>query len=186
MPSMRPRGRASEHDPAPGQALAEFALVLPILAIILLGIVQLAFIFGAQIGVTNAVREAARLAATTTPTVSFAEAQAHGPAVYGRLKADYLPDNVWAFDPAGLVEAGAGDTRICYTAVIDTATKDAVNVKVEAIYRHTIFIPLLGPLLDEIDGVADGGLRIGAAEEMRVENPELLAAPGFGTLCYDP
>jgi len=48
----------------------EFALVLPILALLLLAIIQFSFIFAAQIGVTNAVREAARIAAVTTPTTT--------------------------------------------------------------------------------------------------------------------
>ena len=38
----------------------ELAIILPILALLILSIVQFSWIFAAQIGLTNAVREAAR------------------------------------------------------------------------------------------------------------------------------
>src|SRR6476469_3301297 len=68
-----------------GQALVEFALVLPVLVILLLSIIQFAFIFAAQTGVTNAVREAARLAAVNTPTETAAEATVSADAIYTKL-----------------------------------------------------------------------------------------------------
>ena len=48
-----------------GQALVEFALVLPIALLILLGILQFGFLFSGQIGVINAVRETARYGSTS-------------------------------------------------------------------------------------------------------------------------
>lgn len=46
-----------------GQTLVEFALILPILLLLVMGIIQFGIIFSAQIGITNAAREGARAAA---------------------------------------------------------------------------------------------------------------------------
>lgn len=46
-----------------GQTLVEFALILPILLLLVMGIIQFGIIFSAQIGITNAAREGARVAA---------------------------------------------------------------------------------------------------------------------------
>lgn len=45
-----------------GQSLVEFALILPILLLLLMGLIQFGFIFNGQIILTSAVREGARLA----------------------------------------------------------------------------------------------------------------------------
>lgn len=160
-----------------GQALPEFALVLPILALILLSIIQLAFIFGAQIGITNAVREAARLAAVTTPTTTVAQATANGTGVYGALTngtTGFLKRNVFAYSTSGLVVAGSPITRVCYQNFTDSLGRPAVTVKVDAYYRHPLFIPLIGAILDGLDGTSNDGFQVGASEELRVENDELL------------
>jgi Flp pilus assembly protein TadG len=172
-----------------GQALPEFALVLPVLALILLGIIQMAFIFAAQVGITNAVREAARLAAVSTPTTTTGQAVGAGSAgegVYDRLTdpaTGFLKRNVFAYSPANLVESGAPETQICYRTFTDAAAKPAVSVKVEAHYRHPLFIPLVSVILDNLDGSGGDGLRVGASEEMRVENDELLAMPTGFPVC---
>lgn len=165
-----------------GQALPEFALILPILALIFLSIIQVAFILAAQIGITNAVREAARLAATTTPTSTTAQRLVNGPGVVNALEnstTGFLKKNVMAYSNANLVTSGSPVTQVCYSTFTDAAGKFAVKVKVEAYYRHPLFIPLVGAVLDRIDGSADGGFRVGSSEEMRVENDELEADPAL-------
>ena len=57
---LRPRSR--------GQALVELALVLPVMLFLLLGAVDLGRVFYAQITITNASKEAALVAASTTGT----------------------------------------------------------------------------------------------------------------------
>lgn len=165
---------------AQAQGLAEFAIILPILALLLLGIIQLSFIFAAQIGVTNAVREAARIAAVT-PAVNSTDAATFASNVYAKLTDTtngLLKRNVFAFNGANIV--ASPDTRVCYRAEAAAASGEyTVFVKVETVYRHPLFIPLLSGLLDGIDTVSDGGLRIGTAEEMRVENEVLLALPAI-------
>lgn len=172
------------HDPTRrrGQALPEFALILPVLALIFLAILQVAFILAAQIGITNAVREAARLAATTTPTITNAQRLVNGPGVLDALEntsTGYLKKNVMAYSSANLVTSGSPVTQVCYSTFTDAAGKFAVMVRVEAYYRHPLFIPLVGAILDGMDGTSDEGFRVGASEEMRVENEELLADPGL-------
>ena len=176
-----------------GQALVEFAIVLPILALLLLGIIQFAFIFAAQIGVTNAAREAARIAAVS-PTADNTQAGTNAQNVYLRLTNTtngLLKQNVFAFGSANIVRstdiaAVTGYTQVCYRDDAAAAAGEfTVFVKVQAVYRHPIFIPLLGALLDGIDGVSDGGLRIATAEKMRVENQTLLSSPGVSA-CYNP
>ena len=158
---LRPRNR--------GQALVEFALVLPILVILLLSIIQFAFIFAAQTGVTNAVREAARLAAVNTPTVNAAQATTSADAIYAKLIGanGLMARNVFGFAAGNVVTPG---TSVCYLSFTDATGATAVKVKVTGQYLHPIFIPLLDRILDDLDGTNDGGLRIGTAEEMTVEN----------------
>ena len=43
-----------------GQALPEFALVAPVLLLVLFAIIQFGFMLGAYVGMTNGAREAAR------------------------------------------------------------------------------------------------------------------------------
>ena len=64
-PAKGPHGRSAN-----GQALAEFALVLPVLMLILAAILQFGLIFSSQIGITNSVREAARYASVQGVTDS--------------------------------------------------------------------------------------------------------------------
>jgi Flp pilus assembly protein TadG len=160
---------------------------VPVLALILLSIIQVAFVFAAQVGITNAVREAARLGAITTPTTTAIQAGAHANGVYSELKDTFLPNNVFAYNPANLVETGSPDTTVCYVSYTDTANKTAVEVTVEAQYSHRLFIPIIAQVLDGLDGSTDGGLRVGASEKMRVENDELPAAyGGLAQTCNTP
>jgi len=177
-----------------GQALVEFALILPVLAVLLLSVIQFAFILAAQVGITNAVREAGRLAATTTPTTTTAAATGNGLGVYDALanpSSGFLKKNVFAYSASGLVTSGPGDTMVCYTTATDASGNLIVVVRVDASYVHPVFVPLLGPILIGIDGNSgDGGLRVGASQEMRVENDQIVLPYGGGLTatptCYNP
>jgi Flp pilus assembly protein TadG len=167
-------------------------LILPVLLLILLSIVQIVFILAAQVGITNAVREAARLAAVTTPTTTGTQAAgvgSNGSGVYQALTktaspGGFLKRNVFAYSSSSLVTSGSPITEVCYQSFTDSAGKPAVKVKVEAYYRHPLFIPLIGAILDGLDGTSDNAFRVGATEEMRVENEELLSSyPGLGLTC---
>lgn len=167
-----------------GQALAELALILVPLVLILAGILQFGFVFGAQLGITNAVREAARNAAaieTDTPTL----ATTNGHAAYTQLVggSGLLATNVHPYQLGQLVTSGSPVTEVCYTTYTDPAGTTQVKVKVEAYYRHPLFIPIISAILDDFDGTTDRALRVGASEEIRVENPPSNIAP---TLTSNP
>lgn len=155
-----------------GQGLAEFALVAPILLMIMLGIVQFGWIFTSQIGLTNAIREAARFAATN-PTINGTQAATNRTATESQL-ATILPRNVNFYAAANLSSGTA-----TYCEYQDPNNKVAVRVRVTVQYRHPLFIPVIGPLLDGIDGAADNALLVGASEEMRVENLPLTGSTGI-------
>lgn len=167
-----------------GQALVEFALILLPLMVILAAILQFAFVLGAQVGITNAVREAARNAATIE-TDTPALATTNGQAAYVQLTSvtGLLTKNVQAYQAAQLVTSGAPITQVCYRTYTDPAGTTQIMVKVEAQYRHPLFIPIVGAILDGFDGASDGAFRVGASEEIRVENPPSNIAP---TLASDP
>lgn len=58
-----------------GQAMVEFALVLPILILLLCGIIDFGWIFSNKIAADNASREAARYAAIHYTDATFSESQ---------------------------------------------------------------------------------------------------------------
>ncbi len=62
-----------------GQAIVEFALVLPVLLMLLCGIIDFGWIFGNQLAANNAAREAARYTAVhyydSTPAVALGAAE---------------------------------------------------------------------------------------------------------------
>ncbi len=161
-----PRAGATET----GQGLAEFALVATILLVIMLAIVQFGWIFSSQIGLTNAIREAARFAATNR-TVDTTQADTNKTATETQLNA-ILPRNVNFYALSNLSSATA-----TYCEYPDPSGRFSIRVRVTVQYRHPIFIPLIAPILDGIDGVADNSLLVGAVEEMRVENSPPLTVP---------
>jgi uncharacterized protein (UPF0333 family) len=166
-----------------GQGLVEFALVLPIIMLLLLSILQFVFIYGAQVGITNAVRETARNA-SAIEVASVAAASTAANSYYGRLTTanatGALFRNVSSYSPAALVTSGSPRTRVCYYSFTDASTAPAIMAHVEAHYSHPLFIPLLSGILDGADGVNDGGLRVSAAEDIRVANLPLSSAGGIG------
>jgi len=176
------RGSRRNTNRLAGQALVEFALVAIPLVLILAGILQFGFVLGAQIGITNAVREAARNAAAAS-TMTGAQAATNGHAIYVQLTSStgLLAKNVQAYRTAALITSGSPITQVCYSTFTDPSGSTQIKVKVEAYYKHPMFIPIVGAFLDGADGVSDNALRIGASEEIRVENPPSVTAPTLTT-----
>jgi Flp pilus assembly protein TadG len=86
-------------DRGRGQALAELALVTPILALLIMAVVQFAFVLETQMGMTNAVREAARRAAADpSPTRAGVEDQVDA----------LLAANIQGYDASRLWKASDG------------------------------------------------------------------------------
>ncbi len=160
-----------------GQALVEFALVLVPLTLVLFGIIQFGFLLGGQTGLVNAGREAARYAATLQAANATTTA-AYAATTLTELTTKILPRSVPGYNADQLVTMGAGRTFVCYIAYQNAdATTWSVRIRVQVAYRHPLYIPIVATIVDAIDGTTDNALRLGASEEMRVENPPLTAAP---------
>jgi Flp pilus assembly protein TadG len=173
-----------------GQAMTEFALVAPLFFLVLFGVIQLGFLFAGQNGLTNAAREAARYASTLpTPDMTIAgncsASGTNSKAVYDRLLAANLRQYIPGFTSGNLTYAGAlsacptaalaeTGTGVGYCADANGDGTFAVRVRVTVVYRHPLFIPLVGRLFSSTDT-----LQLLAAEEMRVEGPSRSSAGGF-------
>lgn len=168
---MRTRSGQRRRVGSAGQALTEFALVAPPLFLVFFAIIQLGFLFGCQIALVNGVRDAARHAST----YRVADATTAG-AACASVRAQLVDD----------LEAGLpGFTSSRLQPAISYAwyanpdgTTYSVRVQVSAGYRHPLFVPIVGNILDGVDGVNDASFTLGASEQMRVENPALTTSGG--------
>jgi Flp pilus assembly protein TadG len=166
------RSRPRAADPTDrGQALVELALITPILVLLLAAIFQFAFVLEAQMGLTNAVREAARRAAAGTFTSeaeldTWTEAELTG-------GSGLLAENVQGFT-AGRVNSGPTASACTYT--VGTSTNNQ-RVSVTVSYNYPVFFPLIAFATDFVDGTHDNAWTLSATAEMRLEN-ELTTAPG--------
>lgn len=176
-----------------GQALTEFALIAPILFLLLFGVIQLGLLFGAQNGLVNGVRDAARRAATyrvndaslSDPSILTAVCTAVRNELTAQLSRD-LP----GFTTSRL-HASAGETLLSYhwesnPGPSPTGTNPAnsfLYVQVEAAYDHPLYVPLVGIFFDALDGVQDNAWTLTASEQMRVENPSLPVGTTLDVNC---
>jgi Flp pilus assembly protein TadG len=158
--------------------MVEFALVLPLLVILVLGIFQLGFLYSTHIGVINATREGARYGATL-PTQDGAPATAL--AVANQLYNSGT--NTGQLRQATGFE-GARVTRGVTYCKYPVGTTWHVRLRVEVTYRHPLFVPIVGAILDPLDGPGTpGDFRLTVTEEMRVENPNDIPEPAALALC---
>jgi len=104
-----------------GQALVEFALVLPVLLILTMFIIQYGIIFYTAIGLTNLSREGARFAATA-PTSS--DSSQPDKDILQRMK-DVLPANIAWSDvapPNTVISANPSTSRYTNSGGLITVT----------------------------------------------------------------
>jgi Flp pilus assembly protein TadG len=165
-----------------GQAMAEFALILPLALLILFGIMQFGFLFASQIGMVNALRETARFA-STSPVSDVATANTSGASVCKYLlgQTPYAGSGALNKMP-GYESAFAGPASVryqSYTDPHDAPLTYSVKLTVYAEYRHLLLVPLVNAILDGLDGASDNRFRLGATETMRVENPLLTTDPAL-------
>ena len=153
-----------------GQALVEFALVIPIFLLIVFAIIEGGLLFSGQSSLVSAVRETARYAAPYR-VVDSAGANNTCPTVAQKV-IDQLGTNPLTTDPAVTIPT------ITYTwkpnDILDGNYYVTVRVKVD--YKFPLYVPLVGNILDGLDGVSDNKLRLSAQEEMRVENDPLASS----------
>jgi hypothetical protein len=125
------RGRRTQHDR--GQAAVELALVLPLVLMVLLLVVQVGLVGRDQLLVVHAAREAARAAAVGEPDAQVRAAAARaGPLDPSRLR-----------------------------VVVERRGGAGADVSVAVSYRCVTDLPLVGPLLPDLDLHAEVVMRQG-------------------------
>jgi hypothetical protein len=138
--------------------------------LILMSIIQLGFIFGAQIGLINGVREGARYG-SLSPTTA-ANQSTVGAAVQSYLTTRVLSSNVMGYSSSHLQSSS-----VTYCAYQNPGGSTySVRLTVSARYGHPLFIPLVGLILDGFDGTTDSALAVTSTERFRVENLPLNAS----------
>lgn len=156
-----------------GQALLELALVTPLLLLLIMAVFQFGFVLETQMGITNAVREAARRAATTgNPTEAWVQRELCGSDL-SACDGGLLEANVQAFD-GNLLVATPAVTFKCY--LVEAVQNYRVEVAVG--YRHPVFFGPVAFATDFVDGSADGRWELAASAQMRLERGAPTPAPG--------
>jgi Flp pilus assembly protein TadG len=122
-----------------GQALVEFALVLPLLVLVLLGVMQFGLLFWGQITLTQVARDTGRWAATQQEC----DTASNRAAVVGQARAIALESSLFAY------EGGADPNLTIAPSWAPNATPcpPADNTSVEWVtilmtYRVDVFLPL--------------------------------------------
>lgn len=171
------RGRApgATGDGQSGQALLELALIAPILIMLLAGLVQFALIFETQIGINNAIREAARRAAAlAAPDDATAQVNADWTLAQVKLLLANAQNHDASFDTIEvcIVRPSAYPT--------DPSGNPQVVVRIKDTYRHPVFLPIVSMILDGIDGTADGRLAASNSTEFHVEQTGTITVSNGG------
>jgi hypothetical protein len=168
-----------------GQSLVEFALVAPIFLLLVFSVIQLGLVFGAQNGLVDGVRSAARRAATyrlnegsfdgtVWPGICATIEQT----LTDRLSGAQGQELLVGFKPANLT------TAITYQFEPNPESGDYFLVaQITATYKNQLYVPLVSTFLDASDGTTDGFLALTASEQMRVENPPLDLPTQFSQAC---
>jgi Flp pilus assembly protein TadG len=173
-----------------GQALTEFAIVLPVLFLILAAILQFGLILSSQIGITNSVREAARYgsvlsvtdssgaSSTATQVLTYLQGGGTCSTTAGLLSTNVHPFLCASSDTLpGLGPSSAGVSYCAYQnpgTGSATAGEYSVRIAVTVSYNHPLYLPVIANIIDALDGSnTPGSFRLTASEQMRVENAPL-------------
>jgi Flp pilus assembly protein TadG len=140
-----------------GQALVEFALVVPIFLLLVIGVIEFGRAWNLQQTITDAAREGARRAVVFDPTLTVTEVQT---AVKAKIQAAGFDSTqatiVWQDCTAACTALGSFN---------DLARGDVLNVQVRMPYRF-IF---LKPLINLANTSSNGSLTLQTATQMRKE-----------------
>lgn len=162
------RARNGPRSPrSKGQSVAEFALVLPILALLLFGTIQFGLIFGANNGLINSVREAARFGSVCIGPIG-------PPAGCGGLTQTYLTGQ--KIPPSVIAYKGTPVAKIEYQAYHDDSTPVmwSTRIRVSGCVASIVFFPVIGNVL----GLSDpSAFPLKSVETFRVEGQPSLTAP---------
>lgn len=178
-----PAAGGKQHEA--GQGLVELALITPILVLLIMAVVQFALVLETQMGLTNAVREAARRAAADvdpTTNANLATASDVAAQLDTLLAADiqgYSASRLWGASPGDGSEYLASPSVTFCSYTVGAATNYRVTVYVA--YRNPIFFPLLSYATDLLDRAANETWDFATEASMRLEG---VGAPsGLGGAC---
>jgi Flp pilus assembly protein TadG len=130
-----------------GAELIEFALVLPLLLLLLAGILDMGFLFKDWEVVTNAAREGARVAVLPGWATSDVELRVNHYIVGGGL-------------------TGTATTTV-QPVTIPVGARNITGIRVTVEYPHNYMI--LGPIAQMVQGSSIPGITLKAASTMRTE-----------------
>lgn len=167
-------------DGQSGQALLELALVVPILVLLVVAIFQFAIVLQTQVGLTNALREAARrVAALETdtdpawmgwgPLQSWVQGELCGDAA-APCDAGLLTQNVQSFDGGKLWQDPPPVSFCWYSIDLAGTPTTQYQVQVDVRYKHPVFFGLMAFATDLVDGTPNGFWDLDATAQMRLEN----------------
>ena len=151
-----PRSLTRVRKSRAGQALAEFAIVLPVLLLIVFGIIEFSLAFRTFQVVTNSAREGARVAVVPSTTTADVEDAVRARLLRAGLNADN--ENFSLVLRCNEVE---GD--IC------TQAGDRTEVEVGFPYRFLILGPIANLVCQGDCGNAFGEIQLRTASSMRTE-----------------
>lgn len=122
-----------------------------------MAVVQFAFVLETQMGLTNAVREAARRAAAdSSPTVAAVQGQLDG----------LLAANIQGFAPSRVAAETVTISDYCLGG------QNNNRIAISVTYGHPVFFPLLSYATDFMDGTPDGDWTLTATAQMRLETTQ--------------
>lgn len=140
-----------------GQALVEFALVVPIFLLLVIGVIEFGRAWNLQQTLTDAAREGARRAVVFDPTLSVA---AVNTAIKAKIQAAGFDSTL-----AGITWQNCTNTPCTAAADFNVNRGNVLNVQVTMPYRF-IF---LRPLMNLANTSANGSLTLSTATQMRKE-----------------
>ena len=127
-------------------------------------------LFGGHLALSNAAREVARYTSTV--------AAGQSPATIEGQALPILRRSIPGYNGSALVSSA-----YCYSTNAGTPTTYSQKVTITIRYGHQLFVPLVGAIIDRIDGTPDNRYTTTVREEMKVESQPLKATPGGVSPC---
>ena len=141
---------------ARGQAIVEFALMVPVLFMLTLGMVDLSRGFWAYVSLQNVAREGARAAIIVSPASSLLTPSSTAPVVARALAEAPL----LGLDSGNLTASGGGNTTVANTSFTLTASTNFNNAQALSFSATYTFHPLVSLL------IGNGVITMGASSTM--------------------
>ena len=146
-----------------GAALVEFAMVLPLLLVVIAGIVDFGFAFQRYEVITNAAREGARLATLPGYDPTSVDARVRSYVQSGLSLSNGAMNTVMPTSPASVVTTYPDLT----VPLPGGGTKTVSSALVTVTYHHDFL--LLGPILGLINKSWGGSITLTSTSQMRLE-----------------